>query len=214
MKTSKTSVKMRAAAGVLVLFGFLFIPPADSFAQTPPADLEDALNEGTVRLQASGTGSSSGASVTGYLTNTTSASLSISIYILNGIYLKNSKAGQNMAAVQVYLADGTYFVSGTEHFITLEPKKKTAVVFIAFCADFNKENPSERERFTFTAMPSSIQLTVNKISRYLQDKEGDNLVNAAQIALWLAQGESISSISGKYRFAPEDENMAREILEY
>ncbi|MDR1308135.1 MAG: hypothetical protein LBK74_11245 [Treponema sp.] len=209
----KTFLKTQGALGVLVILGFLFVPPADIFAQTPPADLEDTLNEGTVRLQAGGIGSSSGASVTGYLTNTTSSAVAVSIYISNGIYLRNSKAGQNMAAVQVYLADGRYYSRGTDRFITLEPKVRTEVIFIAFCADFEKENPTDRERFTFTAMPSSIQLTVNKISRYLRDTEGD-LVNAAQIALWLAQGESISSISKKFRFAPEDETAAREILEY
>jgi hypothetical protein len=210
----KIFTRMYSLLGIVVLFGFLVVPSGNIFGQTPPEDLEDALNAGTVRLQAGGTGHSSGVSVTGYLTNTTSGSLAIAIYISNGIYLKNSKAGQDMAAVQVYMADGTYYSRGSDNYIILEPRKRTEVVFVAFCTDFEKENPSEKERLSFTAMPSSLQVIVNKISRYLQDKNEDNLVNAAQIALWLAQGESISSISKKFRFTPEDETAAREILEY
>jgi hypothetical protein len=177
-------------------------------------DLEDLLNKGQVVLTANGNGGSSGSSIEGYLKNVTSRTIWVNIYISKGLYLKNSGIGQNMIAVQVYLEDGSYYSDGTQFFIELEPQENTAVTIVAFCADFEKENPSARESFTASAMPGSLRSIASKISRYLADNGDEDIVDAAQVAVWLTQGETSSSIRKKFDFASADEAMARRIINY
>jgi hypothetical protein len=182
------------------------------FAQVQ--DLEDAINNGRVSLIARGNGSSSGASLDGSLQNSTSGTLRISTVIRRGLFLKNSGPGQDMAATGVYLSDGGYYSDGKNTYIELKPRERTPVVFIGFCADFQKENPSSGESFSVAAMPDSMQAIVGKISRYMADHPDVDVTSAAQISLWLSRGETVSSIREKFDFGPEDEALARVISGY
>ncbi|MDR1287549.1 MAG: hypothetical protein LBK08_08080 [Treponema sp.] len=200
---------MRKTAPV---FFFAILSAAGLFAQVQ--DLQDALNNRQVSLSANGSGGSSGASVTGFLQNATSGTLRINTVIRNGLYLRNEGAGQNMAATGVYLESGEYYFDGENAFIELAGKARTPVIFIAFCADFEKENPSPDESFSLAAMPGAIRAIVSKISRYMADHPDDDAVIAAQIALWISQGETAASIGGKFAFQPEDEALAGVIAGY
>ena len=82
-------------------------------AQTVVYDLHDEFDSGRVRLiSATGMGRSSGASVEGYLINDTAAERHVGIYLSRPIYLRNSGAGQDMIATEVYLGDGGYQSDG------------------------------------------------------------------------------------------------------
>ncbi|MDR1389884.1 MAG: hypothetical protein LBJ31_07895 [Treponema sp.] len=176
--------------------------------------LETALKSAQVQLLVHGNGSSSGSSLDGYLQNTTQRALRISIHIDDGMYLLNSGAGQNMVVMQVYLADGSYYVEGQNSFIVLEPQANTGVSLIGFCADFERENPSGGESFSVEPMPRNLRSIASHISRFMTDHGDEYNIVAIQLALWLARGEKPQAISEKFTFTEEDEALARRIMRY
>ena len=195
-----------------IIFTFLSIFIISGlFAQV--VDLNDVINK-QVTLNANGNGSSSGFSVDGFIHNFGSRNLRISTAVKNGLYLKNSGAGQNMVVIAVYEEDGSYFVDGKYGYIELKALTRTPVSFIAFCADFDRDNPSSKESFSVAAMPAGIKEIAAKISRYAADHDDDDLTRAGQLALWFAQGETASSISAKFDFDSDDEAIAGQIASY
>jgi hypothetical protein len=187
--------------------------PAVLFAQSP-VDMDAALRNGDISLTASGNGASSGASINGYLQNNRARTIRISTVISGGIYLKNSGRAQNMVAIQVYFADGGYYIEDDLLFIELEPSSRTPVMLIAFCADFELDNPSPGDSFRRDAMPSDLRSIAAKVSRYMADYPDEDAVTAAQLAFWLTRGETLDSINKKFDFSSGDAALARSIMNY
>jgi hypothetical protein len=197
------------------LFLLVFTIANSLFAQTsvPVQELNDVLENGQAALTARGNGSSSGMAVIGYLRNVTSGELRISIYINEGLYLKNSGAGQNMVAAQIYLNGGRYSSDGLRSFIVLKPQENAEVNFLAFCANLERDNPSSEENFSGSAMPSELQTIAAKINKYMDEYPNDeNIVTIAQLALWRYQGNTWDEISEHFQFTQNDWNNAGILL--
>jgi hypothetical protein len=200
-----------------VLCVLLFSVVNNLFAQTSTSvqELNDALKNGQAVLTANGNGGSSGMAVNGYLWNVTSGELRIDVYINEGLYLRNSGAGQNMVATRIYLKGGRYFSDGLRDFITLGPQENTEVNFMAFCANLERDNPSPGESFSSDPMPSDLQTIAAKINRYVDEHPDDeNTAVAAQVALWRSQGKTWDEIGEHFRFTQNDWNNAGVILNY
>jgi hypothetical protein len=185
--------------------------PASLFAQSP-VDMDAALRNGDITLTASGNGASSGASIDGYLQNNRTRTIRISTDISGGMYLKNSGQAQNMIAIQVYFAGGGYYAEDDLFFIELEPSSRTPVMLIAFCADFERDNPSPGDSFRQDAMPSDLRPIAAKAGRYMADHPDEDAVTAVQLAFWLTRGETLDSIGKKFDFSSDDVAVARRIM--
>jgi hypothetical protein len=148
------------------------------------------------------------------LQNNRTRTIRISTVISGGLYLKNSGTAQNMVAVQVYFADGGYYIENDLFFIELEPNSRTPVMLIAFCADFELDNPSSGNSFRKDSMPSDLGPIAAKVSRYMADYPDEDSVTAAQLAFWLTRGETLDSINKKFDFSADDAALARRIMNY
>jgi hypothetical protein len=202
------SPRLKILAAFLVL---VFVPGAAA-AQTV-RDLGEVLRGNQAVLRVSGNGSSSGTAVEGYLTSSAARPLRIHINIAEGLYLANSGGGQNMVAVQIFLGDGSFYGGGRLSFIEIQPGKRTPVMMVAFCADFERPNPSARETFTVAAMPASIKAIAAKIAGFTASNPMEDLTVPAQLALWFSQGETPESVAEKFGFSASDEEAARKIME-
>jgi hypothetical protein len=207
---------MRKYSMIILFLVFAF--SAELFGQNAsvkPLQLSQAISNGDVTLIANGNGGSSGDAVTGNLKNNRSNEIHINVILNDGFYLRNSGSGQNMVATQIFLSDGGYFTSGsTSKFITLAPNADTGIMFLAFCADFERDNPTSSQTFSSVAMPSGIQTIASKISRYMADNFDDDLIIPVQLALWRSQGQSRLAISEKFDFDSSDWEIATRIINY
>jgi hypothetical protein len=184
------------------------------FAQSPVLDIDTALRNGDITLTATGNGGSSGASIDGYLQNNRARIVRINTIISAGLYLENSGSAQNMVATQLYFADGGYYMEDDLAFIELEPNSRTPVTLIAFCADFELDNPSFDDSFKRASIPSDLRSIAAKVSRYMANHPDEDTVTAAQLAFWLTRGETLDSINEKFDFTPDDAALARRIMNY
>ncbi len=177
-------------------------------------DLHDEIDAGYVRLvSATGNGSSSGASVEGYLRNDTDFERLVDINLSRTVYFRNSGAGQNMVAVQVYLDDGGYRTDGRRSFLALSPGVETPVLFIAFCVDFEGDNPTSDESLTVGSVPTDLSPVLARIGEYMTAEPDADVTSAAQVAIWLAQDHKIGWIRSTFEFTPEDETLARSFIQ-
>lgn len=183
-------------------------PPGPITTYTTLVDFVDEIETEKLSLiNARGNGKSSGNAVEGYLVNNTPDKKRINIYLGRPLYFVNSGEGQNMIATTVVTRNGGYYSDGENSFIEIHPKEMKAITFIAYCVDFYKNNPASYESFSIKHVPSDLDKLFNGI---IASKE-DNIV-AIQLALWLAQGISISEIEEKFKFSYADEMLARELL--
>jgi TPR repeat protein len=185
--------------------------PEATVGQTVIRDLYDEMQAGRVSLvTAVGNGNSSGTSVLGTLANKTARAIHIGVDLLTPLYLANSGRGQNMIAAQIFLRDGRYLIEDGRSFITLEPNQaQVPVSFIAFCVDLDRDNPSATDRFTTASTPPILDQVMANIADSLRVNRDRDFTAAAQLAVWLAQGEDIESIRSTFDFEPEDETLAR-----
>jgi hypothetical protein len=184
-----------------------------AFSQGGVSQLPAELKAARVKLaSAVGTGASSGSAIEGTLINQTPSTIRVDVNIGSALYLVNRGVGQNMIAVQVYLDGGAYEREGTRSYISLRPRARSRVVFVAYCADFAKENPSASEAFTTGQLPSSLVAVSDAIAKYSKANPDIDATVAAQVAVWLAQGVSPAQIRQKFPFTPADERMARTFL--
>jgi len=208
--------KSRRSFGVFVFF-VLTLPGL--FGQSSNSgiwQLGEAIKNGTVTLTASGNGSSSGFAIDGSLKNNTQGEIRISIFLDGSLYLKNSGKGQNLVATQVFLSGGGYVSDGINNFIILHPGSTIGIVFDAYCADFDLDNPSSNESFSVAPLPPQISAIVSKICKYTTDhfdSESDH-TTAAQLALWRSQGHTRTEISEKFNFDDEDWDLSTVIINY
>lgn len=198
---------------ILCVLSFLLTFTGIVQAETQTYDLRAMMESGKITVKGvAGNGSSSGASLEGYLVNETSKGINLDTSLSEPIYFRNSGVGQNMITLQVYGADGRYKKSGQHSFITLRPHTQTLVKFIAYCTDYEKENPSSSEVFSSEVAPSHLsKITVN-INKFSRSNPKVDTTKPAQVAIWLAQGVSPQDIQKKFPFSPADEQLARYFL--
>jgi hypothetical protein len=123
--------------------------------------------------------------------------------------MRNRGLGQNMIATRVLLAGGRYLSDGKRSFISLKPKQRTPVEFVAYCVDFEKENPTRADSFAVETSPDSLDHVIKAIKDYSRENPGKDITAAAQTAVWLTRGISIEDIRTKFNVSPSDEILAR-----
>jgi hypothetical protein len=176
-------------------------------------DLHEAMKHGHVRLvSANGNGSSSGSAVEASLQNTTDVERHIDIYLSAPLFLRNSGGGQNMIGTQVLLAGGRYRSDGSKSFITLGPRRTASVSFLAFCVDFDKDNPVSSESFSVGDVPAVLMPVMSRIRQHIMANPQVDVTVAGQVAVWLAQGHAAQEIRERFAFTSADETLARNFL--
>ncbi len=117
-----------------------------------------------------------------------------------------------MIASQVYNSNGSYLSDGKRSFISIKPKRKAKINFVAYCADFGKDNPGSNESFNISESPESLKTVMRNITNHARQNPNADITVSAQVAVWLAQGESSSEIRKKFKFTSRDESLARSFL--
>lgn len=188
-------------------------PSSLGLTQEVVEDLAAALDRGHVALEAaSGTGASSGFAVDAYLINQRNTEVSLDVSLRQPLFLRNRGRGQNMFVIKVHLQGGSYLSDGLRSFISLQPRRRTPVQFLAYCADFDKDNPSKIEELVRDASPVSLLPLLQFISNYQSSHPNQDITTAAQTAIWLAQGVSIEEVRTKFEVNRDQELLAREFL--
>ena len=191
----------------------LFIGQA--FAQTTVSDLNDEIQAGRITVEnMRGNGSSTGMAIYGRIRNTTSRTLRINTNLRQPMYLGNRTSGsrQNMVAFSVYGRGGSYFTDGRSSFIEVPANQSHDVQLLAYCADYEKENPTLADQFVISQVPPEISEITRKIAEYKRRNPDDDSIQAFQVALWLAQGLSPEEIRRTFDFSQQDEIKARRIM--
>jgi hypothetical protein len=197
-----------------LIVAFLMITMSRGVSAQVVNDLHDEIDAGNIVLvSAKGNGSSSGTAVEGYLTNQTAAVRRVNIYLTRPIYLVNSGQGQNMVASEVYYGDGDYLSDGRRPFIELEPSVQTAVRFVAYSVDFDKDNLSQVESFSIGNMPTNLNSVMASINAFAFANPSMDIAATAQIAIWLAQGENLEEIQSRIDFTEAEEGLARYFIQ-
>jgi len=176
------------------------------------SELADAIAASDAALSSvAGNGNSSGAAITAEILNKTASMIRVGIHLVSPLYLVNSGRAQNMVAVAVYGADGSYNKDSRGAYVALSPNKGTRVLFIAFCADFDKNNPTQQDRFTLGSLPTSLQPVVTRIIEHLRNSPETDLTVAGQAAIWMAQGVSLGEIRERFPVSDYEVWLARQL---
>ena len=202
---------------VIAIVSALALDDNDSLSSASSTRVTDLLSEmrsGNIALTSThGTGASTGASVQGYLVNNTNRDIRVAVNLDKPLFMRNSRRrSQNMLATRVFNRDKTYRREGNQSFIALKANKRIPVTFIAYCVDFEKDNPAGTDSFTINDVPTELVGISSKIQRYERDNPDANSGAALQLALWLSQGESIREIREKFKFTWQDEQTARNLI--
>ena len=184
------------------------------FGQSAPVDLGFALSNGLVSLSVSGNGNCAGHAVEGTIKNHTPTTISIDVNIIDALYLVNSGKGQNMLATKILPSTLKYITDGISRYFKIEAGASVGIVFEAYCADFDKDNPTASESFRFSVKPAAVATIGAKIGRYNAINVNLDLTNANQIALWRSQGMSRIEIAKKYIFNNADWDLSTEIMNF
>lgn len=179
------------------------------------SDLESEIASGRISVEEiHGNGNSSGMAIEAVIRNMTGRTLRLNTNLRRPLYLGNrsSRSSQNMIAFSVYGQGGSYYSDGESTFIEVHPNQQVDVQMIAYCTDYEKENPSSEDQFAIESVPPQIEGASEKIATYKRRNPNVEVTKAAQLALWLAQGLSLEKIQTTFPFSPYDEAMAREIL--
>lgn len=181
--------------------------------QSNVEQLHNAIAEGDITIEAvAGTGGSSGMVIEAYLVNQGPVDQDINVHLDFPIYFANLGEGQNMVATQLYERNGAYLSDGTQSFVRVTANSRIAITFVAYCADFGKDNPTKEDLFTLEDIPPEIHGVVRSIAAAEQASPDADLTVAAQLALWVAQGTSLDAISKRFRFSDHDVAWMHEIL--
>ena len=188
---------------LLIVLGFI-----SAVAHSATVDFVNEIEAGKISLiNTKGNGASSGNAVEGYLVNNSPNKKRINIDLSRPLYFVNSGEGQNMIATKVVARNGSYYSDGKNSFIEINPKESKAITLIAYCVDFEKNNPSTLESLSIKPAPSNLDKLFNGI---IASKE--NNIVAIQLALWLAQDISINEIKKRFNFSYTDERLARKLI--
>jgi len=180
-----------------------------AIADVSTKSLVNEIASGNVSVSGvEGTGGSSGTVLDGYLINNTNKEMNLDVFLKDAIHFINKGRGQNMYALGVLERSGRFIRSGKKSFIKLGPKKGVAVKFLSYCADFGKDNPSPGEMFSLGTPPPNIGPVLSRISAYHNKYPSQDITKAAQVAIWVAQGESPSAILSKFEYSQTDLELA------
>lgn len=211
LRTFTTPIRIITAQVVLLIFLSIF-----NFANAEPltSNLSNEIDAGRVSIDAiEGTGGSTGTVLNGLLKNNTNKEINLDVFMRNALYLINRGNGQNMFVLGVLGKAGQYMKSGKKSFIRLPAKKRTSVVFLSYCADFSKENPASGETFELgSSLPEDMKPLLRRIVAYQEKYPNMDITRAAQLAIWLAQGESASEIKNRFDYTQNDLNMAYQLI--
>lgn len=201
---------MKALIGLLLLFQV----SVSALAQAPLSDLYSEIVAGRIELRSlAGNGSSSGAAIEGEAVNLSTTSVSIDVHLEQPLFLLNRGKAQNMVVSAIFPASGSYRKDRRGSYFQLGPKAVTRVILIAYCADFEKDNPGPQDRFQVVALPDRIKPVMTKIQRYMRANPDQDITVAAQAALWMAQGVSLERIREKFTVSTADASLARSLLQ-
>lgn len=177
------------------------------------ADLLSEIRKGSIEIVSlRGNGSSSGMALEGALRNRTSGPIELDVRLPNPIYFASGPTTQDMAATQIYSGGGRYSKRDGRSFITLRPGATSSVVFIAYCVDFDLDNPEDFTSFAIADMPPDLAGVMRKISAFEAGQGNRDVTDAAQVALWLSRGETREEIEEKFDFTEADLGAARRML--
>lgn len=179
-----------------------------------PMPLNVAMKERRVAIESvTGTGGSSGAVLAAVLANRTPVAQRILVHLETPLFFRNRGETQNMAVTQVYGHDGRYWLSddGTRY-IELPVGDRLPVTFVAYCVDFDKENPGATDTFDVEPLPQAIAQVMRQISAYEAANPNVDTTKASQLALWVAQGETTHTIADRFSFNEQDKAMMQAIL--
>ena len=197
-----------------LIVAFLIIAMSAGASAQTVNDLQDQIDAGNIELvTARGNGNSSGAAVEGALTNKTDALLRVNIYLTRPLYLVNDGQGQNMVASEVYYGDGDYLSDGRRPFIELEPSAQTEVRFVAYSINFDRDNPSAAESFSIGNMPDDLNSVMASINAFAYANPSMALTATAQVAIWLAQGETLEEIQHRFEITEAEIGLARYFIQ-
>jgi hypothetical protein len=176
-------------------------------------DLSSALMEGRVRLvRASGNGSSSGSAVDAVVEMDGETEQRFDVLLSKPLYLRNRGSAQNMIATEAYLDRGSYFKEGARRYITLKPGVETRLSFVAYCADFERANPTAADRFFIDRVPQDLVPVLMRIHQAARADPHKDITAAAQAAIWMARGHSGSVIRERFELTASDEQFARNLV--
>ena len=184
-----------------------------AYAEMNIENLVQAMKSGDVEIMSiTGNGGSSGPVLKGYLLNRSSVSKYLDVRLDRALFFKNKGSGQNIIATQIYQRDLSYMSDGERSFISLEPDELLEIMFIAYCVEFEKDNPSSGESFAIREIPQNLSEIAKKISAFEKANPSKDATISAQLALWREQGVSLKKISEKFEFDRDDETEMRAIL--
>lgn len=190
-----------------ILLACLF--PIAASADVSTKNLASEIGSGNVSIaNVEGTGGSTGTVLDGYLINNTMKEMNLDVFLRDAIHLINQGRGQNMYVLGVLERSGRFIRSGKKSFIKLGPKKRIAVKFLSYCADFDKDNPSSGESFVVGTPPKDMGPLLARISAYHDKYPGRDITKAAQVAIWIARGVSPSAIRDKFEYSQADLELA------
>lgn len=200
----------------LPAFVFIFFVSAFFTIDAKGENLIALLESSIVRVeQVNGNGASSGTSLEGILVNTSESAFEIDTALSKPLYFKNQGSGQNMLATALVGRSGGYYSRGSRTFIEIGRKETKQIAFVAYCADFDRDNPTRFDSFLLGNIPNNMTEIANQLRDHEETTFGktSNSTVALQVALWLAQGVPAHKIRDRFPFTFNDELIARQILQ-
>lgn len=176
--------------------------------------LNDAVERGSVAIESvTGTGGSSGTVINAVLVNGTAMAQRILVHLNVPLFFRNRGVAQNMAATQVYGRDGSYWQHGDRiPYVEVEAGARLPVTFVAYCADFEKDNPGAADAFDVAPLPQRVSMVMRQISAYEPANRDVDTTKASQLALWVAQGHTLDAIGDRFGFDGNDKATMHAIL--
>ena len=176
--------------------------------------LNDAVEQGRVAIESvTGSGGSSGTVLNGVVVNATPLAQRILVHLHAPLFFRNRGAAQNMVATQVYGRDGSYWQqTDGKPYIEVAAGSRLPVTFVAYCVDFDKDNPSAADTFDVIPVPQAVEKVMQQITVYETANRDDDTTRASQLALWVAQGHSLATIGEKFGFDANDTMIMTAIL--
>ncbi|WP_424946750.1 hypothetical protein [Candidatus Spongiihabitans sp.] len=200
------------AVGVVVVL--LMVAVENNTNAQNIVDLEQALNEGKVALEnTKGTGRSSGSVIKSELHNLTNRALKIFTHIGQGLFLRNGGVGQNMIATEIYHSSGQYWVENGKNIIKVDANGREDIVLVAYCVDFEKNNPTPQERFSISSIPRNFEHVLRDIQAYRERYPDKDITVPAQVALWFSKGYTLREIRKKFAVSSPEAELATQLTQ-
>ena len=195
-----------------LLIVYLMLWGSVAQAQSEILTLTQAIDSSNVRLDdVRGLNYSSGP-LTASLVNLTDRALRLAVHLDTPLFFRNLGAGQNMIATSLLDRSGSALTDGVQTWVPIAPAERLPVYLIAYCADFDKPNPSPDDLLEIASLPPQVHRVARQIAAYEKLHPGAPSTIGAQLALWEAQGVPASEAMDRFPFTGEDLMHMRAIL--